>query len=153
MYKLTITKACELAEVSRPIIYKYIKNGTLSAIKDGRNTYIEASELLRVFPDVKLNVDTSSVNSLHSLTTELTHKDDVIRMLTEQLSDKQKDNEFLKIQLTQINENFTQVTNLLQNKTPKKRKKFLWIFCQNRHNLNISITEVIVILGLIFEFI
>ena len=68
------------------------------------------------------------VNTLHSLTTELTHKDDIIRMLTEQLSDKQKDNEFLKIKLTQINENFTTVNKFLQDKTIKKRKKFLWIF-------------------------
>ena len=102
MHKLTITEVCELANVSRPTIYKYIKNGTISVIKDGKNTHIEASELLRVFPDVKLNVNTSSVNTLHSLTTELTHKDDIIRMLTEQLSDKQKDNEFLKIQLILI---------------------------------------------------
>lgn len=128
MHKLTITEVCELANVSRPTIYKYIKNGTISVIKDGKNTHIEASELLRVFPDVKLNVNTSSVNTLHSLTTELTHKDDIIRMLTEQLSDKQKDNEFLKIQLTQINENFTTVNKFLQDKTIKKRKKFLWIF-------------------------
>ena len=128
MHKLTITKACELADVSRPTIYKYIKNGTMSSIKDGRNTYIEASELLRVFPDVKLNINTSSVNSLHNLTTEFEHKDDVIRMLTEQLSDKQKDNEFLKAQITQINENFTTINKLLQDKTTSKRKKFLWIF-------------------------
>jgi excisionase family DNA binding protein len=128
MHKLTITEACELANVSRPTIYKYIKNGTISVIKDGKNTHIDASELLRVFPDVKLNVNTSSVNTLHSLTTELTHKGDIIRMLTEQLSDKQKDNEFLKIQLTQINENLTTVNKFLQDKTIKKRKKFLWIF-------------------------
>lgn len=128
MNKLTIKQACELAKVSRPNIYKYIKNGTISVVKDSKSTYIEPTELLRVFPDAKLKVDTSSVNNLHSLTQELTHKDQLIMMLMQQLSDKQKDNDFLKTQLTQVNENFTLVNNLLQDKTPKKRKKFFWIF-------------------------
>ena len=128
MNKLTIKQACELAKVSRPTIYKYIKNGTISVVKDSKSTYIEPTELLRVFPDAKLKVDTSSVNNLHSLTQELTHKDQLIMMLMQQLSDKQKDNDFLKTQLTQVNENFTLVNNLLQDKAPKKRKKFFWIF-------------------------
>lgn len=128
MNKLTITQACELINVSRPTFYKYMKNGTISFVKEGKNTFIETSELIRVFPDVKLNVNTSSVSSLQSLTIELIHKDEIIRMLNQQLSDKQKDNEFLKAQLTQISENFTQVNNLLQDKTLTKRKKFFWIF-------------------------
>ena len=128
MNKLTIKQACELAKVSRPTIYKYIKNGTISFVKNSKSTYIEPTELLRVFPDAKLKVDTSSVNNLHSLTQELTHKDQLIMMLMQQLSDKQKDNDFLKTQLTQVNENFTLVNNLLQDKAPKKRKKFFWIF-------------------------
>ena len=40
MSKLTIKKACELACISRPTIYKYINNGKLSVIKDGNNTFI-----------------------------------------------------------------------------------------------------------------
>jgi hypothetical protein len=43
-----------------------------------------------------LNDGKSDVNNLHDLTSELNHKDELIMMLKQQLSDKQKDNEFLK---------------------------------------------------------
>jgi len=129
MSKLTIKKACELACISRPTIYKYINNGKLSIIKDGNNTFIELSELLRLYPNISLQHDNdNNVNDLHGLTSEILHKDEIIKMLKQQLEDKQKDNEFLKEQLTQVNGNFAQINNLLEDKTTKKRKKFLGIF-------------------------
>ena len=97
MSKLTIKKACELACISRPTIYKYINNGKLSVIKDGNNTFIELSELLRLYPNISLQQDNdNNVNDLHSLTSEILHKDEIIKMLKQQLEDKQRDNEFLK---------------------------------------------------------
>lgn len=129
MSKLTIKKACELACISRPTIYKYINNGKLSIIKDGNNTFIDLSELLRLYPNISLQHDNdNNVNDLHVLTSEILHKDEIIKMLKQQLEDKQKDNEFLKEQLTQVNGNFAQINNLLEDKTTKKRKKFLGIF-------------------------
>jgi DNA-binding transcriptional MerR regulator len=128
MNKLSIKEACELAGISRPTIYKYIKNGTLSVVKDDKNTFVEVTELLRVFPDSKLNTNKDNANSLHSLTQDVQHKDELIAMLKQELDDKRRDNEFLKDQLTQASQNITQVNNLLENKLPKKRKKFLGIF-------------------------
>lgn len=128
MNKLTITEACKLAHVSRPTIYKYINNGTLSIVKDGKNTFIESSELIRVFPESKLNNDNSEVKSLHSLTIEIAHKNEIIDMLKKQLDDKHKENEFLQQQLTQVNSNFTTVNKLLEDKSNKKHKKFFGIF-------------------------
>lgn len=129
MSKLTIKKACELASVSRPTLYKYINNGKLSVIKEDNNTYIELSELIRLYPNISLQQNNeSNVKNLHDLTTEISHKDEIIKMLKQQLDDKQKDNEFLKEQLTQVNSNFTHLNNLLEDKTNKKRKKFLGIF-------------------------
>ncbi len=128
MSKLSIKESCQLAQISRPTLYKHINNGNISTVKEGKNTYIETSELIRMFPDIKLNDGKSDVNNLHDLTSELNHKDELIMMLKQQLNDKQKDNEFLKEQLTQVNINFTQVNNLLEDKITKKRKKFLGIF-------------------------
>lgn len=129
MNKLTIKKACELAGVSRPTLYKYINSGKLSIVKDGSSSYIDISELIRVFPDVSIQEDCKdNVNSLHTLTSEVAHKDEVIKLLKQQLEDKQRDNDFLKEQLTLVNKNFTQLNNLLENKNAKKRKKFLGIF-------------------------
>lgn len=128
MSKLSIKESCQLAQISRPTLYKHINNGNISVVKDGKNTYIETSELIRIFPDIKLNDVKSNATDLHDLTTELSHKDEIIMMLKQQLNDKQKDNDFLKEQLTQVNINFTQVNNLIEDKVTKKRKKFLGIF-------------------------
>jgi predicted transcriptional regulator len=128
MSKLSIKKACELAGISRPTLYKYINSGKLSVVKDEKNTFVETIELIRVFPDIKLNESKEDGNNLHSLTQELQHKDELIVMLKKQLEDKQKDNEFLKDQLTHTSQNFTHLNNLLENKIPKKRKKILGIF-------------------------
>ncbi len=98
MSKLSIKESCQLAQISRPTLYKHINNGNISTVKEGKNTYIETSELIRMFPDIKLNDGKSDVNNLHDLTSELNHKDELIMMLKQQLNDKQKDNEFLKEQ-------------------------------------------------------
>ncbi len=62
----------------------------------------------------------------------LVHKDELISILKQQLNEKQKDNDFLKEQLTQVNQNFTQLNKLLEDKTTieatKKRRKVFGIF-------------------------
>lgn len=130
--KLTIKKACEIAGISRPTLYKYINNGNISIVKYGKASFIDASELIRVFPNAKmLNGSKQDGNNLHALTNELTHKDELINILKQQLSDKQKDNDFLKEQLTQVNHNFTQLNKFLEDKTikqQKNRRRFLGVF-------------------------
>lgn len=133
MSKVSVKKACELVGVSKPTFYKYINNGLLSVVKDGKGTFVDMSELLRVFPDIKvLNNSKGPVKNLPDLTQELTHKDELISMLKQQLNEKQKDNDFLKEQLTQVNQNFTQLNKFLEDKTtenqPKKRRKIFGIF-------------------------
>ena len=49
-------------------------------------------------------------------------------MLKQQINDKQKENEFLKEQLTQITTNFTLVNKILENKIINHNKKFLGLF-------------------------
>lgn len=131
--KITIKKACEIAGVSRPTLYKYINGGKISVVKDGKATFIDASEIIRVFPNSKvLSESKADGNNLHGLTNDLNHKDELISMLKQQLNEKQKDNDFLKEQLTQVNQNFTQLNKLLEDKTaiapPKKRRKIFGIF-------------------------
>ena len=129
MNKLTIKKACELAGISRPTLYKYINDGKLSIVKDINKSYIDLSELIRIFPNISLqetnNID---VNNLQIITGEIAHKDELIKSLKQQLEDKQRDNNFLKEQLTQVNQNFTQFSNLLEDKTKNKRKKIFGLF-------------------------
>lgn len=131
--KITIKKACEVAGISRPTLYKYINDGKISVVKNGKATFIDASEIIRVFPNSKvLSESKADENNLHSLTNDLNHKDELISILKQQLNEKQKDNDFLKEQLTQVNQNFTQLNKLLEDKTasenPKKRRKIFGIF-------------------------
>ena len=122
MSKLTIKKACELAGISRPTLYKYINNGELSIVKDGKSSYVDLSELLRVFPNSSLQIDSKDDgNNLHNLTSEIAHQNEVIKMLKQQLEDKQKDNDFLKNQLTEYSKNFKEPNNILEDKTLNPR--------------------------------
>lgn len=135
MSQLTVKNVCQLAGISRTTLYKYINNGTISAVKDGKNVYIETSELIRVFPHAKLNDNKNNLHNVQTLTTEIMCKDNIIQMLKQQLNEKQQDNDFLKKQLTFINENFAALNKFIESKQlyllenkPSKRKKFLGLF-------------------------
>lgn len=57
--RLSITEAIELSGISRSQFYsKYINKGRLSKLRDDNNkVYIDAAELFRVFPDIKIVED------------------------------------------------------------------------------------------------
>lgn len=129
MNKLTVIQAAKLVGISRQHLYKkYINTGILSVVKEFNKSFIEFSELLRVFPNIKLNTnnDNSINNNLHSLTLEnddfrhiLDSKNQIIDILERQLTESRLREEWLKIQLEKT-------TNYLENIKP--RRKFLWIF-------------------------
>ncbi|MFN7093794.1 MAG: hypothetical protein ACK4M7_00375 [Burkholderiales bacterium] len=53
--KFSITDISKLVELSRQSLYRnYINKGVLSVIRNGRNAHVELTELVRVFPDIKL---------------------------------------------------------------------------------------------------
>lgn len=136
MNKISITQAAKLADISRQHFYKgYINTGKISVSKDGDKSYIDSSELLRVFPNCKL-IDE---NNLHEPTVDDIRNDiqdnDLVSILKDQLqkaesqiAQAQEREEWLK---QQINELRRQQNNLLENKVEEKntkRKKFLGIF-------------------------
>lgn len=126
MSKLTISEASRLAQISRTTMYKkYIQSGKISVIKEDDKSFIDVSELLRVFPDLKMNepqVDTDIEQPKTQINNHIEQllqaKDDMINMLKEQLADYKKEVGHLReIEL-----------KFIEDKTPKKRKKFLGIF-------------------------
>jgi hypothetical protein len=131
MNKLTITQAAKLAGISRQHLYKkYISTGLLSTLKELDKSFIELSELLRIFPDVSLDTSGDKIldKNLQHLTAEndsFTHildsKNQVISILEQQLAESKNREEWLKAQLEKT-------TALIEDKTAKKRKKFLGIF-------------------------
>ena len=112
--RLSITKAARLAGISRSAFYgNYLEKGVISRSKDARGrVYIELSELLRVFPDIKSEIaedtkdnndNSSSVQETQGLTDELNKKDREIQRLSELLEDRQEEwrerEEWLKHQI------------------------------------------------------
>lgn len=120
--KITITEASKLANISRQQLYRgYINKGKISVMKEKNKTFIDISELIRVFPDVTVNSDTK----LHEDTVKIdtvTSQSEVEKLLRRQLEEA-KERELWLTQ--QIDELRRQQTLFLEH---KKRKKFLGIF-------------------------
>lgn len=137
MNKISISEAARIAGISRQHLYKaFINTGKISVIRDNEKVYIEASELLRVFPDCKQS-ETPGIQKLtNESDSKLQQNDEIITMLKAQLAEakereqqiveqSQKREDWLKQQIDELRQ---QQSNLLENKTAKKRKKFLGIF-------------------------
>lgn len=132
--KVTVTEAAKLAGISRQHLYRsFINTGKISISKEIDKVYIEFSELLRVFPDIK-HVTHDGDNMLHQVTVKcdkVTSVDnEVIILLKAQLAEAKEREHWL---INQINELRQQQNNLIEHKVkvsdlPKPRKKFLGIF-------------------------
>lgn len=125
MPKVSISEAAKLAQVSRSTLYnKYINAGKISIEHVDNKKVIDMSELLRVFGN-QLHKDSRVVQNntvqTASIQPENTEKDKIITLLEKQLEEAKQREEWLKTQLEKT-------THLLEDKTAKKRKKFLGIF-------------------------
>ena len=125
MSKVSITQAAKLAKISRSTLYnKYINTGMISVETVEDKKLIDMSELFRVFNnnitqdsnDTPINTVADSVEQA-----ENTAKDKIISLLERQLQEAKEREEWLKAQLEKT-------THLLEDKTPKPRKKLFGIF-------------------------
>lgn len=125
MSKVSITQAAKLAKISRSTLYnKYINTGMISVETVEDKKLIDISELFRVFNnniaqysnDTPINTVADSVEQA-----ENTAKDKIISLLERQLQEAKEREEWLKAQLEKT-------THLLEDKTPKPRKKLFGIF-------------------------
>jgi len=138
--RLSVTKAARLAGVSRSAFYSnYLQKGVISRSKDARGrVYIELSELLRVFPDLRQDgvVDTEDskdnsldVHSAQKLTSELDAKDREIQRLTELLEDRQEEwrerEEWLKNQIEHYQRLLEHRPDSADKTSNEKRRKSL----------------------------
>ena len=104
MARLTITEAIELSPYSKTYFYKkYIKGGLISvSVNKDNKKYIESSELVRVFPDLK---KPESVPTAHDtsdqVSTSSVHISE-LKHLHEQIAELKRDKEFLQGQLLRL---------------------------------------------------
>ena len=125
MSKVSITQAAKLAKISRSTLYnKYINTGMISVETVEDKKLIDMSELFRVFNnnitqdsnDTPINTVADSVEQAGN-----TAKDKIISLLERQLQEAKEREEWFKQQLEKT-------THLLEDKTPKPRKKLFGIF-------------------------
>lgn len=125
MSKVSITQAAKLAKISRSTLYnKYINTGIISVETVEDKKLIDMSELFRVFNNnISQDSDDVQIRTLadSAAQAENTAKDKIINLLEKQLEEAKERENWLKTQLEKT-------THLLEDKTAKKRKKFLGIF-------------------------
>ena len=113
MTRLTISDAIKQSGVARSTFYrKYIKQGLISiSVHDGKK-YVDSSELVRVFPDLKIETvsNTESNNVGHpdeTLSNSAEHLENTllkaeIKLLRETLEKTEQDKQWLKDQNTTL---------------------------------------------------
>jgi hypothetical protein len=122
MAKLSITQASKAAQISRQTMYrKYINTGKISVELINEQKYIDTSELIRVFGVLHLDGDMHPQPEAIKSDSPDNSKDQIIDLLKEQLEHERQEKKWLMEQLEKT-------THLLEDKTVKKRKKFLGIF-------------------------
>jgi len=123
--KVTVTEAARLAKISRQQLYRaYINTGKISVIKDNNKTFIEFSELLRVFPGVTLATENDTIKlqqETQKTDTVTPVENEIVTLLKTQLAEAKERETWLRQQLEKV-------TLLIEDRTPKKKKKFLGIF-------------------------
>jgi transposase-like protein len=136
MSNVTISEAARLAGISRTQLYRgFINKGKISVTKDNEKVSIDLSELVRVFPNIKLDTVDTLQEVAESDIQNTPEQVGVVTLLREQLSKTEQQlaeakarEEWLKQQIDELRQ---QQSNLLENKlesSKPKRKKFLGIF-------------------------
>lgn len=122
MSRVTITQAAKMANISRSYFYKkYITTNKISTIIENGKKLIDVSELIRVFGRIQLEDVSSTQQETAKNTQKTLSEDKLVTLLQNQLAEAKQREEWLKSQLEKV-------TALIEDKTPKKRKKFLGIF-------------------------
>lgn len=121
--KFSITECAKLTGLSRTTLYKkYINSCVLSVIREGRTISVELSELLRIFPDIKINDDSKFTTVDTQNTHILTRENELLR---EQLRQAQERESWFKSQIDELRE---MQGHLLEDKSHKKKRKIFGIF-------------------------
>lgn len=105
MAKLTITQAIEQSGISRTHFYThYIKKGLISVSEDSGKKFIDSSELVRVFPNLKSEQSPNVQVQTESHTPEQTKSEqsELVSVLREQVAELKADKEFLQTQIVSL---------------------------------------------------
>ena len=117
---LNITEAAKAASISRPTLYRRIKSGDLSTIKQADGTKgIDSAELMRVFGALHPVTDHDVKNGRHE-TGDVLHER--IRGLERESELLQRENELLRRQLANAENEKNRLLGLLETRLLEKPK-------------------------------
>ena len=109
MARLTISEAIKQSGVARSTFYrKYVKQGLISVSEHDGKKYIDSSELVRVFPDFKIETPSNNMGqSNETLSNSVGHPENTqlkaeIKLLRETLEKTEQDKQWLKDQNTTL---------------------------------------------------
>ncbi|HMT03404.1 MAG TPA: hypothetical protein PKD00_08890 [Burkholderiales bacterium] len=129
MNKVSISEAVRMAGVSRSHFYKkYINTGEISIVHDEDKKLIDVSELIRIFGNIQ--IEDTKKEQLRTIENSMnTHdKDKLISVLEKQLNEAlSREKEALERE-NWLKSQLEKTTALIEDKTAKKRKKFLGLF-------------------------
>ena len=121
---LTVTEGARVSGISRPTLYRRIKSGELSTVKQPDGTKgIDSAELLRVFGTLQPVTD-QAVKNGHSETDEVLHER--IKGLERESELLQRENALLRTQLANAENEKTRLLGLLEQRlleSPRSKRK------------------------------
>jgi molybdenum-dependent DNA-binding transcriptional regulator ModE len=135
MAKVNKSQAARLADVSRTTIDNYIADGKLTAEVDGKKTWIDVSELERVFgklvsPDtVKTGHQSLQTDAAQLAAIFQSHIERLERQLDATLQEREREREEHRVEkdrLLRIIENQTHLLPKPQEPEPKSQPKKSW---------------------------
>lgn len=129
MTKVSISEAIKLVKISRSHFYKrYVNTGEISIIVENNRKLIDVSELMRVFGKIHTeNIQKKQLSTIEN-SINIEEKDKIIELLEKQLVEsKERERQFLEREIWFKNQ-LEKTTHLLEDKNPKKKKKFLGLF-------------------------
>jgi hypothetical protein len=128
MSKVSISEAIRMVKVSRSHFYKkYVNTGLISITQEDDKKLIDVSELIRVFGNIQLENNTKEHTRTSENATKAQDTDKLITVLEKQLNEAlAREKEALERE-NWLRGQLERTTALIEDKTPKKRKKFLGI--------------------------
>jgi excisionase family DNA binding protein len=132
---LTLAEAAKETGLTKPAIFKAIKNGKISASKDERGQWmIDPAELFRVYDPVSKKETEEPQTANFSLLLKLKELESKLEVTDKRLLDKDREIDDLRTQRDHWRTQAEQITRLLTDgrEQDKKKKSGVWAWLSGR---------------------
>lgn len=111
MTLLTVVEAAKQFSVSRPRIYRAIKNGDLTPVLEDGTQKVQSQDMIRLFGGAKKTVRNAVQEHVRVDDTEL------VKILREQLKQAEQDKDFLKKQIVDLRKDYDDFKLMIEYKS------------------------------------